>query len=106
MPSAQETNMLINRRDSLSGLALACVAGRSWAAAPPPPDLSPEDAHDVTRVVTYLEALTSAKARFVQTDARGTETQGTFILQRPGKARFDYDPPSGLVIACDGHDVT
>ena len=97
--------MLINRRDALSGLALACAAGRSLAAAPSPPDLSPEDAHDVTRVVTYLEALTSAKARFEQTDARGAETRGTFFLQRPGKARFDYDPPSGLVIACDGHNV-
>jgi outer membrane lipoprotein-sorting protein len=29
-------------------------------------------------------------------------SRGEFYLQRPGKARFAYDPPSGLVIASNG----
>ena len=53
-----------------------------------------------------MRGLTRAKGRFVQTDPRGTITPGTFYLQRPGKARFAYDPPSGLVIASDGRLVS
>ena len=53
-----------------------------------------------------MQGLSTAKGHFVQTDARGATSQGTFYLQRPGRARFDYDPPSGLVIASDGHEVS
>ena len=47
----------------------------------------------------------TASGRFSQTNPRGQSATGTFTLQRPGKARFDYDPPSGLVIASDGGRV-
>ena len=67
----------------------------------PPAALSAADGHDVSRSVAYLQGLTNAEGRFVQTDGRGGQTAGTFHLQRPGRARFDYDPPSGLVVACD-----
>ena len=95
-------------------LALSASAGRAATAAPTPeisppqtqPTLSNEDAREVARIVDYLQGLTSAKSRFVQTDARGAQSEGTFYLQRPGRARFEYDPPSGLVIASDGRDVT
>jgi outer membrane lipoprotein-sorting protein len=97
--------VIINRRTTFQGLALALASGPTWAAAADPNPLSPDDARDVASVVDYLEGLTSAKGRFVQTDARGAETQGVFYLQRPGRARFDYDPPSGLSIASDGQVV-
>ena len=32
--------------------------------------------------------------------------QGTFFLKRPGKARFEYDAPSGMVVVSDGAAVT
>lgn len=76
------------------------------AAAPPAQPLSPQDSALAETARAYLQGLTNAKARFAQTDARGATSQGTFYLQRPGKARFDYDPPSGLVIASDGHKVS
>jgi outer membrane lipoprotein-sorting protein len=85
---------------------LALSAQSVLAAAPAPSRLSAPDAALVARAVAYLQALTTAKGRFVQTDARGQVTQGTFWLQRPGRARFEYDPPSGLVIASDGYKVT
>jgi outer membrane lipoprotein-sorting protein len=75
------------------------------AAAPPPP-LSAEDSALVARAVAYLDGLTCDKGRFQQIDPRGGVTTGTFFLQRPGRARFDYDPPSGLVIASNGFKVT
>ena len=44
-------------------------------------------------------------SRFTQTDPRGRTTTGTFYLRRPGRARFEYDPPSGLVVASNGFRV-
>ena len=103
----------LGRRKAIVGLVFGAVAGRAAAAAPSatpgpeaPPALSSDDAREVARVVDYLQGLTSAQSRFVQTDARGAQSEGTFYLQRPGRARFEYDPPSGLVIASDGRDVT
>jgi len=67
--------------------------------------LTPDDQALVQRATAYLQQLATAKGRFSQTNPRGQTVTGTFVLQRPGKARFDYDPPSGLTIASDGHRV-
>ena len=80
---------------------LAPLFALALAAAP----LNPADSALVQRAVDYLRNLTTAKGRFTQTNPRGQTVSGTFVLQRPGKARFDYDPPSGLTIASDGHRV-
>ena len=67
---------------------------------------SPADDPLVARAIGYLDGLTSVKGRFQQTNEKGSEADGTFYLARPGRARFDYDPPSGLVITCDGRTIT
>lgn len=67
--------------------------------------LAPADQEEVQRAIAYLDGLTAATGRFTQTNARGQSVSGTFTLQRPGKARFDYDAPSGAVIASDGGRV-
>lgn len=59
----------------------------------------------VDRAIAYLESLAQAQARFVQTDARGRRQAGTVYLKRPGKARFDYDAPSGLLVVSNGRIV-
>jgi outer membrane lipoprotein-sorting protein len=68
--------------------------------------LAPADQALVDRAVAYLEGLTEAKGRFVQTDARGRATTGELFMKRPGKARFAYDPPSGLLVVSDGGIVS
>jgi len=93
----------ISRRFAVLGLAVGALGPLSAAAGPA--DLSPEDQRDIAQAIKYIEGLASEQSRFVQTDARGGRSEGTFYLQRPGKARFDYDPPSGLSIASDGHEV-
>ncbi len=57
---------------------------------------------DITRAEQYLQDLKSAKARFVQTTHDGSQMVGTFYLQRPGKLRFEYDPPIKNFIVADG----
>jgi outer membrane lipoprotein-sorting protein len=96
---------MIARRSALAFLAIAALSQAAIAAAPPPA-LSAEDSATVARAVAYLQGLTSAKGRFTQTDQRGGEATGVLYLARPGRARFEYDPPAGLVITCDGRTVT
>jgi outer membrane lipoprotein-sorting protein len=52
---------------------------------------------------TYINSLTTAEARFVQTNADGSTAKGRIVIQRPGRARFEYDPPNkSLVLASAG----
>lgn len=84
----------------------AAVAGPALAASQPPPRvLSPEEKTLVDQATAYIQTLGSAKGRFIQTDARGTQTQGSIWLQRPGKARFAYDGPAGLLVVSNGANV-
>jgi outer membrane lipoprotein-sorting protein len=85
---------------------LAAVAAPALAAPQAPPRaLSPEERALVDKATAYIQTLGSAKGRFIQTDARGTQTQGSIWLQRPGKARFAYDGPNGLLVVSNGNNV-
>ncbi|WP_310539277.1 outer-membrane lipoprotein carrier protein LolA [Phenylobacterium sp.] len=87
-------------------LGLAALPLPALAARPTIAPLSADDRSLVDKAATYLQGLTEAKGRFVQTDARGTSTQGTVYLKRPGKARFAYEAPSGLLVVADGANVS
>ncbi len=50
----------------------------------------------------YLNALSTGRARFVQTTHDGTQLVGTFYIERPGKLRFEYDPPIEDFVVADG----
>ncbi len=94
--------MMITRRTLSLALAAAPLAAPAFAQA----GLSPADRALVARAVAYLEGLTEAQGKFVQTDARGRSTTGQLYMKRPGKARFAYDPPSGLLVVSDGGVVS
>jgi outer membrane lipoprotein-sorting protein len=60
----------------------------------------------VPEIEKYYNAIRTLKARFVQTNPNGSIIQGTLYLRRPGRMRFEYDPPSQLKIVADGFQVT
>ena len=60
--------------------------------------LSAQDRADVTRIEAYLNALRSIKARFLQVAPDGSTSQGQAWLVRPGRMRFQYDPPSPFLL--------
>ena len=90
-----------------AGFSLAAALGAPALAAPQPPPraLSADEKALVDKATAYIQTLGSAKGRFIQTDARGTQTQGSIWLQRPGKARFAYDGPNGLLVVSNGNNV-
>lgn len=60
----------------------------------------------VARVEQYLNSITTMKARFLQTNAAGNVSSGTYYVRRPGRLRFEYDPPVPILIVADGTQVT
>lgn len=52
----------------------------------------------------YLNTITQAEARFTQVGADGSRLTGTVLIKRPGRIRFEYDPPQDdtLVLASGG----
>jgi outer membrane lipoprotein-sorting protein len=57
------------------------------------------------RVSAYLSSLQNLVGNFVQVGPDGSKTKGDFYIQKPGKLRFDYDPPSPIDIIADGSSV-
>jgi outer membrane lipoprotein-sorting protein len=51
-------------------------------------------------ISAYLNKLQTAKAAFTQINDDGSISTGTLYIKRPGKVRFEYNPPeSALVVA-------
>lgn len=63
-------------------------------------------AEALARVNATLNGIDRLQGRFVQTSPGGSSAAGSFYLQRPGRLRFEYDPPATLLIISDGRVVS
>lgn len=59
----------------------------------------------VDRVSTYLSGLQTLIGDFVQVGPDRTRSEGRFYLQKPGRVRFEYNPPSPVELVADGQSV-
>jgi len=57
------------------------------------------------KVSSYLSSLQNLVGNFVQVGPDGTKTKGDFYIQKPGKVRFAYDPPTPIDIIADGSSL-
>jgi outer membrane lipoprotein-sorting protein len=57
------------------------------------------------RVSSYLSSLQTLVGNFVQVGPDGSKTKGDFYIQKPGKVRFEYDPPTPIAIIADGSSL-
>lgn len=81
--------------------------GAGWEAAveaaqAATPLIGDEQIKAVERINAYFNNITNLQGGFEQVDATNKRSTGRFYVQRPGKIRFDYAPPSGLRIVADG----
>lgn len=87
---------LPRRRLLVSACAFTLLAGPASAALPS------DDAELLGRIEAYLNGIRTLEARFEQVGPDGSPASGRLYIQRPGKMRFDYDPPSKvLLVATD-----
>jgi outer membrane lipoprotein-sorting protein len=59
----------------------------------------------VEKVNAYLANTRVLSGNFVQVGPDGGKSEGEFYIQKPGKVRFDYDPPSPIELIADGSSV-
>jgi outer membrane lipoprotein-sorting protein len=59
----------------------------------------------VDKVSAYLSSIQNLSGQFVQVGPDGRRAEGQFFIQKPGKVRFDYDPPAKIDIIADGQSM-
>jgi outer membrane lipoprotein-sorting protein len=59
----------------------------------------------VDRVSNYLSTVQILSGDFVQIGPDGGRTIGKFYIQKPGRVRFEYEPPSPVDVISDGSSV-
>jgi len=59
----------------------------------------------VDKVSAYLSSIQQLVGDFVQVGPDGSRVRGEFYIQKPGRVRFDYEPPSRIEIIADGQSV-
>ena len=94
--------MTVSRRAFAFGTAAIAAFAALPAAAQT--GLSAEDRAVVAQAQAYLQGLTSAQGQFVETSGP-QRREGRFWIQRPGKMRFEYTNPAGLLVVSDGSNV-
>jgi len=67
-----------------------------------PLTLSEQDRADLERISDYLTRVKTMKGRFLQVTSEGGSAEGEFYVLKPGRMRFDYDPPIPIVFLADG----
>lgn len=86
----------MNRR-SLILMPIALAALALPAAASPIP---------LAELSRYFNAFNTAEAQFTQINPDGTIATGRLVIHRPGRMRFEYDPPEANLVIAGGGQVS
>ena len=96
----------MNRRLALLGLTAALALAPSAHAQTTPVVLDgAARATGIAQANAALNSVQRLQGRFMQTSPGGSRASGMFYMERPGKLRFQYDPPATLLIVADGSVV-
>ena len=64
--------------------------------------IDPKKFSAIERINTYLNEIKTLRADFLQVATNGEIASGKLYMSRPGKIRFEYKPPSPILIISDG----
>lgn len=87
----------MNRRDLIRISAAATALQALPLAA-----LAQINQADLTRISNYLNGISTMQGNFVQVGPDGDLSEGLFFMRRPGRIRFEYQPPNPTLIVADG----
>ena len=73
--------------------------------APAASDEPPDAATVLSQANAYFNGMSTLTGAFIQIAADGRRIGGKLTIAKPGRLRFDYDPPSPLEVVADGTSV-
>ena len=98
--------LLVHRRRALAAaLALSLLPAAAALAQPQPAPLAPQDTLELQRIAAYLNGIRTMTAHFMQRASNGAVSAGRLWVARPGRMRFEYDPPVGNILLADAQSV-
>lgn len=94
------------RRRGAAALLAAVLAAAALVSTPAAaierPLSDPETVGEINRIDNYLNGIKSMKSRFIQVNPDGSAWNGTLFVRRPGRFRFEYDPPIPYLLIANG----
>ena len=57
------------------------------------------------QISDYFNGFRTAEAGFTQFNSDGSRSSGRLFMHRPGRARFEYDPPNQALVIAGGGNV-
>ncbi|HHY48669.1 MAG TPA: outer membrane lipoprotein carrier protein LolA [Alphaproteobacteria bacterium] len=75
-------------------IALAAALALTAPALALDREMTEEERALIGEINAHNSAIKTMVGRFLQIDTQGQRIEGTFFLERPGKIRFRYNPPS------------
>ncbi len=87
---------------SIAGLAGHSALLAPSALAAKDAKLSSKHVEQINKVSGFFNGFNTLTGQFVQTGPRGNVSNGVFYISKPGKMRFEYNPPSPYLIVSDG----
>lgn len=92
-------------RAAAAALLLVVLPVGAAMAEPAPAPLTAMDTLELQRVAAYLNAIRTMTADFRQVAGNGGVSAGKMWVARPGRMRFEYDPPTPIVLLADSKSV-
>lgn len=87
------------RRAFLAAAAAFVLTAPAFAA------LDATQQADLKKITDYWNSIKTVEGDFNQVDNKGGATSGKFYIKKPGRFRFDYNPPEALTVVADGYTV-
>jgi outer membrane lipoprotein-sorting protein len=84
----------MNRRFALLAPLALLVPLPAWAEKIP-----------LATISAYLNSLTTVESEFTQINSDGSISTGRIYIKRPGRVRFEYDPPDRSLVIAGGQQV-
>jgi outer membrane lipoprotein-sorting protein len=88
--------MKFTRRTFSAGLAAAALLPGAARAA---------EKLSLSAISRYLNDLTTINGAFTQINDDGSISKGKIYIHRPGRARFEYEPPNDALVMAGGSQV-
>lgn len=89
----------VSRRTVIAALAAAAFAPHPGFA------FTDEQTAVLGQISVALLQVETMNGEFVQFNPDGQQLQGRFYIARPGRVRFQYDPPTTVRVIADGRSV-